>query len=150
MSERFAALAAKYKDHNAVALANGLDSTDKALEAASAVKTSLECEKEFLRIRLAEKLTEEGLKNITLESGARYRIQDEMFVSATAEAKPRVIELLKESGNGAVVKEDFNAMTFKSLVKGLAPDESGMPNPLLAELLEAGVKLRVTPMARRY
>lgn len=150
MSERFRALAAEMAGKNAVDLANALSLTDLQLDDVSKLKAELESKKEFLRIRLAEVLQEEGLKNITLADGTRYRYQDEIFVSAKAEAKPTVIQVLKDSGNGGIIREDFNAATFKALVKELKPDEDGMPNPVMGDLLAAGMTLRVVSMARRY
>ena len=150
MKEAYATFAQCYGKANHVELAQALDEVDNHLGAVSDEKSRLEAEKEFLRVKLAEKLVEDGLKNITLANGKRFRIQEEMFVSATAECKPEVIEVLKSTGNGSIVREDFNAMTFKSLIKSLEPDEDGMPHPLLQELVQAGVKIKVIDMARRY
>ena len=152
MKLRFASFAEAHDGKNPIDLGHRLVAVDAELDAVSRTKAMLESEKEFLRTKLAEKMAAEGVDKFGV-NGKRIRVQEELFVSVPAERQEIVIQTLKDTGNGDVVKETVHPSTLKSLVKQMrdrAKESEGLPDPTLASLLDAGVALRAVDMARFY
>ena len=154
-TERFAKIAAKYDGKGAVELGNAMVDTRFCLDAISAEKATLEAELEYLRMKLPEAMADAGLSKMTVNltgEEKRIRIQEEVFVSATQEsgAAGRIVELLKDSGNGGLVKETVAPSTLKKFVCDLRKNQTGMPDPLLSEMIEAGMTVTARDMARFY
>jgi hypothetical protein len=148
--ERFAGFAELYSSEGMLGLGEAFVKVASELEAASAAKAMLESEKEFLRVRLAEKMSEENVPRFSI-GDKRIRSSEELFVSAAGEVAPAMIHVLQDSGNGALVKETVAPGTLKKFISDLrGKSEGGMPDPVLVSLMEAGVSIKVVDMARFY
>lgn len=155
MSSRYAEIAANYDGADAVTLGKAMIAARASLDEISAEKARMEAVIEFLRFRLPEVMADAGLTKMTVtfgETEKRIRIQEEVFISATQEsgAASRVVDLLKNSGNGGLVKETVAPATLKKFVCDLRKNQGGMPDPLLMEMIEAGMTVTAKDMARFY
>lgn len=154
-NERFAKIAARFDGMDAVELGKAMVTARAKLDEISAEKAEAEAVVEFLRFRLPEAMADSGLTKMTVSVGEderRIRIQEEVFVSATQEsgAAGRVVDLLKNSGNGGLVKETVAPATLKKFVCDLRKNQQGLPDPLLMEMIEAGMTVTAKDMARFY
>lgn len=156
MKERYAKIAATFDGLNVVQLGKAMVAAEKVLERIRGEKAEAEAVYEYLRTKLPGRMEEEGVTKLTVsedDKERRIRVQEEIFVSATQEsgAAERVIEVLKTSGNGGLVKETVAPATLKAFVGRIRKVEAGEPiNPTFKELLDAGMTVRAVDMARFY
>lgn len=158
VAERYAKIAQKYDGKDAVELAKAFIGATLEKERIAAEKAVIEAEVEFLRTRLPAAMTDMALTKMTVLDEAtglekRIRFQEEITVSASQEsgAAEKVVEILKDNGQGGMVKETVAPQTLKSLVSKLRKNsEGGMPDPLLMKLIEGGMTVTAKDMARFY
>ncbi len=158
VNERWAKIAQKYEGHSAISLAKSFIWAKNKKELVDAEKANIEAEIEFLRLKLPEAMGAADIMKLTVLDEAtgeekRIRIQEEIFISATQEsgAATRVVDILKDTGNGGMVKETVAPQTLKSFVTKLRKNsEGGMPDPVLMQLIEAGMTVTAKDMARFY
>lgn len=150
MKQRFAGFAEAHEGKGLTDLGARFVALDAELTEITAAKAMLESEKEFLRVRLAEKMAEENVPRFSIGE-KRIRHAEELFISSAGDAANRVVDVLKDSGNGGMVKETVAPGTLKVFVANLRTKSAdGMPDPVLADLLQAGMTMRVVDMARFY
>lgn len=150
MKQRFASFAEAHEGKGILELGARFVSLAAELEEISTAKALLESEKEYLRCRLAEKMGEENVPRFSV-GDKRINVREELFVSAPGEIAVRVLDVLKDTGNGSLVKETVAPATLKKFIENLRDkSKDGMPDPVLSQLLGVGVTLRVVDMARFY
>lgn len=161
VTNRFIELSKELGEKPLLDLAREYALADQNLDRIKEEKAKAEARVEWLRLNIAKRQADDKVPNIAVEVplGAemktyRIRSQDELFVSAPSEGgiAERVIAIEKAVGNGSLVKETIAPGTLKKHVGGLMkkmaatgeiPDE-------YRQLLDAGLKVTVTPMARFY
>lgn len=162
MTERYAKIAAAYEGCDALTLGKAMIRARIAKDQIEAQKAVIEAEYDFLTAKLPEVMTNEGLSKFSIRVDdptdpdgieKRIRFQEEINVSATQEsgAASRIIDILKDSGNAGLVKETVAPATLKKFVGDLRKKgESGMPDPVLMQMLDAGMTLTARDRARFY
>jgi len=162
MTERYAKIAAIYEGRTAVELGKAMILVRAAKDRLEAEKAIIEAEYDFLTSKLPEVMTNEGLTKFSIHTEdpsdpdgivKRIRFQEEISVSATQEsgAAERVLDVLKNTGNGGLVKETVAPATLKKFVGDLRKKgETGMPDPVLMQLIEAGMTVTAKDKARFY
>lgn len=157
MKERFAAVAKSLDGLDLMALGRKMVENEVALDELSKAKALLEAEKEVVRLRLAEVMKDQKVPRFSVEFSEtltkRINIKEVLNVSAPAEdgTAQRVIEILKDHGQGGLVKETVAPATFKKFVESLRKKgEDGMPDPLLVTLMQGGVKVTAKDQAGFY
>lgn len=156
MNERYTKIAAKYDGAKALDLGQAMVRVRAEKDRLEAEKALIEAEYDFITAKLPDLMSNEGLTKFSIEvEGAekRIRYQEEINVSATQEsgAAPRIIEILKDSGNAGLVKETVAPATLKKFVGDLRKKgDAGMPDPILMQMLDAGMTLVARDRARFY
>jgi hypothetical protein len=156
--DRIAKIAARFDGLNAVQMGRAMVAARNTLDGIKAEAAEAEATFEFLRCRLPEVAAGEGVTKLTVSDGEeerRIRFQEEIYVSATQEsgAAERVVAVLKNSGNGGMVKETVAPGTLKAFVGRLrkaSEGEDAVIDPVFKELLDAGMTVKAIEMARFY
>lgn len=161
VTNRFIELSKELGEKPLLDLAREYALADQKLDEIKEIKAKAEARVEWLRLNIAKRQANDKVPSIAVEipmggemKTYRIRSQDELFVSAPAEGgiAERVIAIEKAVGNQSLVKETIAPGTLKKhiglLMKKMAetkeiPDE-------YKQLLDAGLKVTVTPMARFY
>lgn len=68
-------------------------------------------------LELVAAMVEEGVTSVALEGMGNFVLRRDNMTSVAADNKPRVFEYLRESGNGALLKEDVTPQTLKAWIK---------------------------------
>ena len=155
MKERFAAAAKQLDGMDLMALGRRMVQNEIELEKIKGEKAILEAEKEVIRLRLAEVMAEQKVPRFAVEYSAeltrRINVKEVLSVTTPAGIAQKVQEILKDNGQGGLIKETVEASTFKKFVEGLRKKgEDGMPDPLLVQLVNAGVKISAKDQAGFY
>jgi len=162
VTERYAKIAAQYDGFKALDLGRAMIQVRAQKDRIDAAKALIEAEYDYLTAKLPEVMTNEGLTKFSIvvpdsedPDGIekRIRFQEEINVSATQEsgAAARIIDILKDSGNAGLVKETVAPATLKKFVGDLRKKgETGMPDPVLMQMLDAGMTLTARDRARFY
>jgi hypothetical protein len=162
MNERYTRIAERFDGQNALALGRAYCAARVILDEISAEKAEAEAVKDFLELKLAEVMDNEGMPKFTVKIDdpsdpdgivRRIHIKEEIQVSATQEsgAAARVLDILKDTGNGGLIKETVAPATLKKFIGDLRKkDNGGMPDPVLMQMIEAGVSVTARNKACFY
>lgn len=133
----------KYDTMTLPDLGRAMEAMRAKLDEATAIKTDLEKEYDFIRtVKIPPAMEQAGLSSFRLESGKGIRVQDELFVSVPAERFPAFKIWLIEQGEGGIIKETVHPSTLKSFINGRIKDGAEYP----AEV----VNVSIVPKARFY
>jgi hypothetical protein len=156
MTERFAKIAAEFDGFNAIALGQAYAAARAKKDEIQALKNIVEAEINFLEYKLAEQMKDEGLPRFSLKVGEeekRINYGEVVEVSAKQEGgiADRVIEILDNTGNGGLVKRTVAPATLKKFVTDLRKKGAdGMPDPVLMQMIEAGMTVTAHDRAKFY
>lgn len=88
-------------------------------------KAQLDATKEewdSVELQLLEAMVEEGTKSIDIEGLGRFTMATRNYLSVNAANKETFYPYLKESGNGALLKEEVNPKTLTAFLDGHLED----------------------------
>jgi hypothetical protein len=161
VKDRFIALSKELGDKPLLDLGREYALADQQLDSIKELKALAEARVEWLRLNIAKRCADDKVPSFAVVLGEgekattfRIRSQDELFVSAPSESgvAEKVIAIMKLVGNGAMVKETIAPGTLKKHVGTILKKQAETKEITdeYKQLLDAGLKVTITPMARFY
>jgi hypothetical protein len=84
--------------------------------------------RDALRLKtIPDLLEEEGLKNATFEGIGRVQVTSDLQCTTKAGKKMDAIQWLQDSGYVDMVREDYNAISMKALIRRMLVDGADIP-----------------------
>ena len=125
------------KDLNTLIMAMAKVKAD--LEIATAEKTRLQVEYDFLRTqKIPEAMDDDGVGNITLKDVGRVSLTNDVYASIPAAQRENAYEWLRANGHGDLIKETVHTSTLKAFAKNTIKEGKELPEDLF----------KVTPFSR--
>ena len=79
---------------------------------------------------LPDKMTEEGVTNVTITGVGRVHLQSDMQVSIATGKKEEAYQWVEDTGNGSLIQPNINPSTLKKLVKDTMESGGDIPDGL--------------------
>jgi|TARA_R100000789_G_scaffold1692_2_gene5114 hypothetical protein len=133
----------QYSNHNLPALAKEMVRLKAELDEATAVKTALQKEFDYLRIRLVpDKMIDFGTTSMNIKGIGRLTISGDMWAGVQKGMTLKMHSWLREHGAEDLIKDSVNPSTMKAFIK--EQHAAGVNLPLELFRIDAFTRASVT------